>query len=118
MQDPQATGPAPAVAVPEMPAGRPQGPASLTLAAALDLRAAAPLKQNLARALAANAPVTLDAHAVQRMSTACIQLLVAFGAGMQAAGQAVTLARPSRPFAEAFEMLGLSPVISQWRIEP
>ena len=84
------------------------------LGATLDLRAAPPLKAAMLRALDKQRPLTLDASSVERLSTACIQLLVACGSAFKNAGHALTLSEPSESFSAAFADLGLEPELQQW----
>ncbi|NNE22763.1 MAG: STAS domain-containing protein [Rhizobiales bacterium] len=84
------------------------------LGVTLDLRAAPPLKAALLRALDKQRPLTLDAGSVERLSTACIQLLVACGMAFKSAGLDLTLNEPSEIFSAAFADLGLEPELQQW----
>lgn len=90
------------------------GESSLALQPLLDIKAARPLKEMLLQALAKSEPLTLDASLVERVSTACIQVLLAFASAMAAAGVPFTLAQPSQPLVEAFANLGLGPVLQKW----
>lgn len=84
---------------------------NISLAAILDLRAAQPLKSLLADGLSGTDAVVIDASAVNRLSTAAIQLLIAFLAAMGKAQRRVTIVRPSMVFLSGFESLGLSALI-------
>jgi anti-anti-sigma regulatory factor len=53
-------------------------------------------------------PLQLDASAVERVSTACLQLLVALFRERAEAGRDSALQAPSAPLAEAIVWLGLS----------
>lgn len=55
-----------------------------------------------------DAPLQLDASAVERMSTACLQLLVALFRERAEASRVSALHAPSAPLAEAIAWLGLS----------
>ena len=84
---------------------------------ALDMRAARKLKSDLQAILASRGPCVIDAEAVERVSTACIQILAAFFATAKRDGIAVVLVRPSQAFAESLDALGLSVVRKQWNVE-
>lgn len=55
-----------------------------------------------------DAPLQLDASAVERVSTACLQLLVALFRERAEAGRRSVLQAASAPLAEAIAWLGLS----------
>ena len=81
------------------------------------MSAAAPLKEVLQKALAKGCPLTLDAGSVERLSTPCVQILLAAVTAMKAADVSCTLLRPSDAFIDSFNDLGLFPVLKQWTIE-
>lgn len=83
----------------------------------LDLRATKPLKVALGEALERTLPIVIDVGAVERLSTTCAQLLVAFELAARSAGVAVTFRRPSTAFTTALDSLGLGPVASRWTLE-
>lgn len=85
---------------------------SLALDPVLDLRAAAPLKETLQQGLGHSNPLMIDAGAVTRMSTACVQVLTAFVLETQKAGRPLTLKNSSPAFDAAFNDLGLASVLS------
>ncbi len=87
------------------------------LPSALDLRIAQALKSALLEALAKAKPLRIDAASVERMSTACIQILIAFAEAARQAGLSVAFHRPSASFMSAFDNLGLSPVTAHWKLE-
>ena len=58
----------------------------VVLGAVLDLTKAADLKQMLVAAMAANPRLTVDAAAVQRITTPCFQILAAAAKDATAAG--------------------------------
>lgn len=87
------------------------------LGATLDLRAAQPLKNALLRALGKKKSLVLEASSVERLSTACIQLLIAAGTAFKEADLAFSLQNPSATLAESFNDLGLRPVLEEWRLE-
>lgn len=84
---------------------------------ALELRTAQSLKQALLEALARAGPLRIDAAAVVRVSTACVQILVAFVEAARQAGISVAFRHPSPPFLNALESLGLAPVTAHWKME-
>lgn len=91
--------------------------AELELPSVLDMRAAEPLKTKLLEALALQQPLAIKADAVDRMSTPCIQVLIAAATAMQGTEMPFKLTGPSDAFIDAFNELGLFPVLKQWDIE-
>ncbi len=91
--------------------------AQLTLPAVLDLCAAEPLKAAFEEALGGGRPLTVDAESVERLSTPCIQILIAAEAGAKAAEQPFKLAKPSDAFIDTFSDLGVFSLLKQWDIE-
>lgn len=85
---------------------------SLALDPVLDLRAAALLKDTLQQGLDCGNPLTIDAGAVTRMSTACVQVLSAFVLAAQKAGRPLSLKNSSTAFDVAFNDLGLAGVLN------
>lgn len=79
----------------------------LALPAVLDMRQVRSLKASLEARLADTGPASIDAAAVKRISTGCIQILATFMIGMNATGRTVTLRQPSEAMVEAFADLGL-----------
>lgn len=94
-----------------------RGICRVSLGSALDMRHAARLKQALEQALAKGREIKVDAGPVERLSTACVQILIAATVAMEKAGIPFTLLHPSEAFIEAFNDLGLHPVLMQWNIE-
>lgn len=90
---------------------KPPEAVNICLPAVLDLRTAKPLKDMLAAGLSGTGAVMIDAGAVGRLSTAAIQLLIAFLAAMGGARRRVTIVRPSAAFLAGFASLGLSSLI-------
>jgi chemotaxis protein CheX len=81
---------------------------NVTLPAVADLTEAGPLKQRLEQALATGTGLTVDASAVQRISSPCLQVLVAgVTAFAKAGGAALTIMNPSEAFRETVLVLGL-----------
>ena len=89
----------------------------LGLPSSLDLRATKPLKSALGQALERMLPIVIDLGSVERVSTTCAQVLVAFETAAQRADLAVTFRRPSAAFSAAFQSLGLGSVVSRWNLE-
>jgi chemotaxis protein CheX len=80
--------------------------AFLRLPEVMDLRAAAPLANDL---LAVRGqPVTLDASAVERLGGLCLQVLMAARQTWAGDHIAFTLANPSPAFADCLSLLGAS----------
>jgi anti-anti-sigma regulatory factor len=93
------------------------GVSRLSLGPVLGMREARPLRNALEVARAQGLPLVLDAQPVERVSTASVQLLVAFAAAMEQAGLQLRLSRPSQAFLTAFSDLGLDPIIKTWSVE-
>lgn len=91
--------------------------AQIVLPGVLDMRAAGSLKAALQQAVSGGQPLTVKASAVERLSTPCAQVLVAAQRAMVAANLGFKLSEPSDPFIDAFNDLGLFPVLKQWDIE-
>ena len=84
---------------------------SLSLDPVLDLRAAGPLKILFQQGLDRGLPLALDASAVGRMSTACVQVLTALILETQKRGTALVLKKSSPAFDAAFINLGLADIL-------
>jgi anti-anti-sigma regulatory factor len=81
---------------------------NVTLPAVADLTEAGPLKERLEKALATGSGLTVDASAVQRVSSPCLQVLVAgVSAFAKAGGAALKISNPSEAFRETASVLGL-----------
>jgi anti-anti-sigma regulatory factor len=81
---------------------------NVELPAVADLTQAGPLKQRLEQALSSGTGLTVDASAVQRVSSPCLQVLVAgVAAFAKAGGAALTISNPSEAFRETVSVLGL-----------
>ena len=93
------------------------GSVHVCLPPAMDLRAATPLKATLDDALGKALPFVIQAARVERMSTACVQILIAFVDAARKGGIGVTFSQPSPAFLGAFDSLGLAPVIAHWKVE-
>ena len=94
-----------------------KGTSRIDLGSVLDIRAAEPLKDVLRKALSKGKPLAVDVASIERMSTPCIQILIAAATSMKEADTAFTLLSPSDAFIDSFNELGLFPVLKQWSIE-
>lgn len=84
----------------------------------LDTRAAAAMRDGLLKAIARGKPVMIDAGQVERLSTPCVQVLLAAGKTAEAAGGRLTLTQASDGFVAAFSDLGLFGSLMCWQAEP
>ncbi len=91
--------------------------ARIALPEILDFGTAEPLKAALEKALAGGRPLKLDAGKVERLSTPCLQVLIAAEQAMKSADIALTLAAPSDAFIDTFNDLGAFSHLKQWTIE-
>lgn len=94
-------------------AHNPKASRVLTLPPILDLPAAAPLKQQLETVLGDSTSIVVDASAVQKVTTACLQVLasaVKTGAGVD--GALLQFQNPSSAFKEAVNMLSLASALN------
>ena len=89
----------------------------ITLGPVLDIRAASPLRDGLQKALKRGKPLVLDAAQVDRLSTPCIQVLLAAGKSVEAAAGRIVLAQASDAFVAAFSDLGLFANLMSWQAE-
>ncbi len=80
----------------------------IALAASLDVTAADRLQAQILARLSADAPVVLCGRDVQRVSTACLQVLVAARRRALAQGVGFALAAPSAVLRQAVLDLGLA----------
>jgi len=78
------------------------------LPAVVDLLQAGALKAKLEQGLASGTGMTIDGSAVQRISSPCLQVLVAGAAAFaKAGGPSMTIANPSAALLETVTLLGL-----------
>jgi anti-anti-sigma regulatory factor len=87
----------------------------ITLGPVLDIRAAVPLRDGLQKALKRGKPLILDAAQVDRLSTPCIQVLLAAGKSAEGADNPMVLAHASDAFVAAFTDLGLFADLMSWQ---
>lgn len=91
----------------------PEGPQVLVLPPILDLPAAAPLKRQLEAALGDVNGVVVDASAVQKVTTACLQVLAsAVKTSAEIGGVLLQFQNPSAAFMEATVMLSLTSALN------
>lgn len=93
------------------------GRTHIVLPGTLDTAVATSLKDAFAEAVASERAVVVDASAVARLSTACIQVLIAGGKAVREAGKEFVVAKPSEALIGAFDDMGLFPVMMTWKIE-
>ena len=91
---------------------QPQDWLTLSLPSELDLRQASALQETLLAGLNRGVALCLDAAGVTRMSTASVQVLIAFVVAAGQRGIPVTIRTPSPVFQAAFALLGLSAVFA------
>jgi ABC-type transporter Mla MlaB component len=84
---------------------------TLRLDAQCTIAQASAVKARLARLLGHPASVTLDAGSVERIDTACLQLLAAFFRDRRAAERPVAWSKASAELLESARLLGLSAVL-------
>lgn len=89
----------------------------VTLGPVLDIRAAAALREGLQKAVKRGKPVIVDAAQVDRLSTPCIQVLLAAGKGAEGNACRIVLAQASDAFVAAFSDLGLFANLMSWQAE-
>ena len=91
------------------------GQARLGLPSDLDLAMAQPLVDSLRHGLGTTTgTVVVQADAVERVSTACVQALLAASRHAADKGQTFIIAQPSEVLAEACDDLGLTAWLKQW----
>jgi anti-anti-sigma regulatory factor len=83
----------------------------------MSMRAAAGLKDLLGETLEKSSEVVMDAASVERMSTASIQILLAYFDAARQLSISVSVQSPSVAFVDAFNDLGLAASISNRQIE-
>ena len=87
---------------------------AIVLAAVADMAAARDVTEALLSALERQAPVVIDAAAVEEMSTPCAQALASAAASFAGANVALAFRRPSDAFIVAFSRIGLYAAMMQW----
>ena len=90
--------------------------AAIELAAVLDLSAVVSLHETLLDGLATPGDVTLDASAVDSITTPCVQAVLSMSLSLQESGRRLLVKEPSAAFISAFEELGLGEQFKQWSV--
>ena len=80
----------------------------------LDLVAATTLKERLIEAVDRDGAVVIDASSVERLTTPCVQVLVAAAQFLAGQDKSLMVKDPSEAFVSAFSDLGLEDVLQQW----
>lgn len=89
------------------------GPTAISLPPVLDIAAAAELKRELLEVLASGNSVNVDAGAVQRVTTPCLQVLASAARSIaQAGGGRMRLHSMKADLAENIRMLGLAEILN------
>ncbi len=89
----------------------------LVLASVLDILVAAELREYLRESVIVGGRLEIDAGAVERMSTPCIQVLVAATRALAEKGIEFVILRPTEAFMGALFELGLFTVVAEWNVE-
>lgn len=91
------------------------GLSATTLSPVLDLANAQTLFESL-KSIGDDQPVTLDASAVERMSTPCVQILLAKARAVTAQGSSFRIVSASPAFVTALSDIGLEPEFKNWML--
>lgn len=86
-----------------------------TLPRELDLLAAEALRAELLNCWQKDGSLLLDGGEVERVSTPCVEVLVAAANAFKESGRQFELSEPSASLCEAFDALGLGDRIELWR---
>ena len=89
----------------------------LVLAPVLDILVAAELREYLRESVIVGGRLEIDAGAVERMSTPCIQVLVAATQALAEKSIEFVILRPTEAFMGALFELGLFTVVAEWNVE-
>jgi len=87
---------------------RSSSPEPILLSSTLDLLASGPLRTRLSEALNATPALELDGSKVERVSTACLQLLLSAAATARRSGGSVVVKEPSPVLSQALLDLGFA----------
>jgi len=90
---------------------------NLTLAPILDFGTAKSLRAYLLGLLPLGKSIALDASQVERMSTPCVQVILAAAKSFEEKNIDFSLSKPTQTFVNAFDDLGLFSVLLNWKIE-
>ena len=91
-------------------------PDSVVLEARLDAAGADSLRTVLLERIELDGDIILDASEVSLIDTPAVHVLLGAARSCDARGKAMKLDRPSEPFLEAFQILGLDTEIQNWGI--
>ncbi|MGB0682182.1 MAG: STAS domain-containing protein [Magnetovibrionaceae bacterium] len=83
----------------------------------LDIDSAADLRSAFLDALGKEGRVLVDMSAVERVSTSCIQVLIAAEEAISAASREAALKAPQEAVVQAFDDLGLFASLLKWKVE-
>lgn len=84
------------------------------LPAMLSINAAAELRKDLLHLLDGSGSIEVDASEVERITTPCIQVILAMEKSAASAGRKFRVIAPSEAFSDAFKTLGLSSYLQSW----
>lgn len=87
---------------------------SYTLPREMDLLAAEGLKADLVKLLQDDGNLVIDGSSVERLSTPCVEILVAADAAFTETQRTFEISNPSASLCEAMETLGLATNIEKW----
>lgn len=88
----------------------------LKLPPVLDMLAAEGLREALKESLVLGGRLEIDAGQVERLSTPCIQVLVAGSRALTDSGNGLVVDQPTDVFLNGFYDLGLALVLADWTI--
>ena len=92
----------------------PEDSSVIDLDSDLELVAATTLKERLIEAVDRDVAVVIDASSVERLTTPCVQVLVAAAQSLAGQDKGLMFKDPSEAFVSAFSDLGLEDVLQQW----
>lgn len=93
-----------------MPKARP-----IVLREILDIAAAGALRDEVSAALSGRKALAVDGASVRKLSTPCVQVLIAAGMEAERQGKPFTLEVISPAFTDAFNSLGFSEYLDRWK---
>lgn len=88
---------------------------AIELSSVLDLLAADALKDQIMTALDSSGDVILDASEVTRITTPCIQILIASSKDLRSSDREIVLEKSSEIFDSAMRDLGFGDFLESWR---
>lgn len=89
----------------------------LELTPILDIRVSEEFRESFVAAISFQKKIVIDASGVERMSTPCVQVILAARKAIEEAGLECALYQPSEVFVDAFNELGLFPELMKWKVE-